>query len=209
MLSNLDNSYQYPNDIIEEINKYINEIMYLKENGLFTSEEDINNAHDSFNKRIIEAEKVAKVLDNVDIIDKVFDEIMIRFQEGFIQNVKYMDQIKSGNFTLEEDVLNNSLFTGNEKIKMDNELKQLRVYTQKYMNAGILLMNLKGMREDGIEQKIRKYIFVNIMKHFVKIIQIYNLKVIKYIIIEKLEKFLVYRVNLQDKKLKEFFYIFL
>ena len=77
MLSNLDNSYQYPNDIIEEINKYINEIMYLKENGLFTSEEDINNAHDSFNKRIIEAEKVAKVLDNVDIIDKVFDEIMI------------------------------------------------------------------------------------------------------------------------------------
>ena len=125
VFSNLDNSYQYPNDIIEEINKYINEIMYLKENGLFTSEEDINNAHDSFNKRIIEAEKVAKVLDNVDIIDKVFDEIMIRFQEGFIQNVKYMDQIKSGNFTLEEDVLNNSLFTGNEKIKMENELKQL------------------------------------------------------------------------------------
>ena len=37
---------------------------------IFTSEEDINNAHDSFNKRIIEAEKVSKVLDNVDIMSK-------------------------------------------------------------------------------------------------------------------------------------------
>ena len=46
-----------------------------------------------------------------------------------------------------------------------NELKQLRVYTQKYMNAGILLMNLKGMRQDGIEQKIRKYIFSHYLDH--------------------------------------------
>ena len=41
---------------------------------------------------------------------------MIKFRENYIFTVKFMEQIKSGNFTLEEDVLNNTLFT--EKIKI-------------------------------------------------------------------------------------------
>ena len=52
-----------------------------------------------------------------------------------------------------------------DNVGLLNELKQLGVYTQKYMNAGILLMNLKAMREDGIEQKIRKYIFSHYLDH--------------------------------------------
>ena len=52
-----------------------------------------------------------------------------------------------------------------DQIGLLNELKQLGVYTQKYMNAGILLMNLKAIREDGIEQKIRRYIFSHYLDH--------------------------------------------
>ena len=52
-----------------------------------------------------------------------------------------------------------------DNIGLLNELKQLGVYTLKYMNAGILLMNLKGIRKDGIEQKIRKYIFSHYLDH--------------------------------------------
>ena len=52
-----------------------------------------------------------------------------------------------------------------DQVGLLNELKQLGIYTQKYMNSGILLMNLKGMREDGIEQRIRKFIFSHYLDH--------------------------------------------
>ena len=39
-----------------------------------------------------------------------------------------------------------------------HELRSLGIYTDKYINSGILLMNLKAMRKNGIEKKIRKYI---------------------------------------------------
>ena len=46
-----------------------------------------------------------------------------------------------------------------------NELKSLGIYTIKYMNSGILLMNLKDMRRDGIEKKIRDFIFSHYLDH--------------------------------------------
>ena len=52
-----------------------------------------------------------------------------------------------------------------DQIGLLNELKSLGIITKKYMNSGILLMNLKGMRKDGIEQKIRKYIFSHYLDH--------------------------------------------
>ena len=100
LLSNLENSLQYPTDIIEGIKNYINEILNLKENGYFISNEEINNFNNSFNNIITEAKKVAKIMDDVQIIDKVVDKIMIKFREGYIYTVKFMEEIKTGNFTL-------------------------------------------------------------------------------------------------------------
>ena len=125
ILSNLENSYNYPTDIIHKLNEHINDIIKLKENGYLISNEDINNFNSSFNNIITEAKDVAKILDNVTIIDKVFDDIMIKFREGYIYTVKFMEEIKSGNFTLEEDVLNTSLFSKNEKNVIENDLKTL------------------------------------------------------------------------------------
>ena len=125
VLSNLENSLQYPFDIIKRIKEYIKELMNIKSNGYFISAEDINSFNNSFTSLILEAEEVAKKLDNIDIIDKVFDRIMIKFREGYIYTIKFMEEIKSGNFTLEEDVLNTTLFSQSEKNKMENELKSL------------------------------------------------------------------------------------
>ena len=52
-----------------------------------------------------------------------------------------------------------------DQIGLLNELKLLGIITKKYMNSGILLMNLKGMREDDIEKKIRKFIFSHYLDH--------------------------------------------
>ena len=125
VISNLENAYQYPPDIIKGIKDYIIEVMKIKENGYLISNEEINNNNNSFINIIEEAKKVAKKLDNVQIIDKVFDKIMIKFREGYIYTVKYMEEIKSSNFTFEEDILNTTLFTQNEKNKIENNLKEL------------------------------------------------------------------------------------
>ena len=123
VISNLENSYQYPNRIIQEIKRYITEIMNIKENGYFISDEDIKNFNNSFIDIISEAKNISKKLDDITIIDKVFDEIMIKFRENYIYTMEFMEEIKSGNFTLEEDVLNTSLFTLVEKKNIETELK--------------------------------------------------------------------------------------
>ena len=125
VLSNLENSYQYPSDIIRGIKDYIIETMDIKENGYFISNENIKNINNSFFNIFSEAKEVAKKLDNVQIIDKIFDNIMIKFREGIIYTVKFMEEIKSGNFTLEEDVLNDTLFNQSEKNKIETDLKKL------------------------------------------------------------------------------------
>ena len=50
---------------------------------------------------------------------------MIKFRENFIYNIKYMEEIKSGNFTLEEDVLNETLFNQSVKRQMEDDIKSL------------------------------------------------------------------------------------
>ena len=52
-----------------------------------------------------------------------------------------------------------------DNIGLLNELKSLGIYVPKYMNDGIMLMNLKAIREDGIEQKIRDFIKTHYLDH--------------------------------------------
>ena len=48
---------------------------------------------------------------------------------------------------------------------MKGELKKLGIVTQKYMNDGIILMNLKAMRNNSIEKKLRKYVSSHFLNH--------------------------------------------
>ena len=48
---------------------------------------------------------------------------------------------------------------------MKEELKSLRIDTDKYMNAGIAIMNLKAMRNNSIEQKLRGYVSSHFLNH--------------------------------------------
>ena len=125
VLSNLDSSYKYPRDIINKIYNYIFEVINLKPNGYFISQEDIDGLSETFFSIFLKSDEVAKKLDNVDLIDTVFDEIMIKFKENYIYTVSYMEQIKSKNFGLDEDVLNKTSFSSNIKNKMEREIIEL------------------------------------------------------------------------------------
>ena len=93
--------------------------MEIKENGYFVSDEEISNFNNSLFNTIINAEEVLKIFGDIEIIDKEFDDIMIKFRENMIYSVKNMEKIKSGNFTLEEDILNETFFFYDEKNKTE------------------------------------------------------------------------------------------
>ena len=46
-----------------------------------------------------------------------------------------------------------------------DELRRLGVYTDKYINTGILLINLKALRNNSIEQKIRNFVSSHFLNH--------------------------------------------
>lgn len=48
---------------------------------------------------------------------------------------------------------------------MRDELNQIGISSDRYMNSGILLMNLKSMRINGVEKKIRDFIDKNFLNH--------------------------------------------
>ena len=45
------------------------------------------------------------------------------------------------------------------------ELRKLGIFTDKYMNTGVMLMNLKAMRNDSIEEKIRNFVYSHFLNH--------------------------------------------
>ena len=45
------------------------------------------------------------------------------------------------------------------------ELNSIGITTDRYMNSGILLMNLRAMRINGVEEKIRKFIQTKFLNH--------------------------------------------
>ena len=61
---------------------------------------------------------------------------------------------------------NNTYFCGPlDFANMNIELLQLKIFSEKYMNSGIVLMNLKAMRNDGIENQIRNFVSSNFLNH--------------------------------------------
>ena len=48
---------------------------------------------------------------------------------------------------------------------MKNELETFHIFTEKYINCGIALMNLKAMRNNGIENKLRKFVSSHFLNH--------------------------------------------
>ena len=52
-----------------------------------------------------------------------------------------------------------------DNIGLTSELKSFGIVVKKYFNSGILLMNLKSMRKDGIEKKIRNFISSHYLDH--------------------------------------------
>ena len=64
------------------------------------------------------------------------------------------------------EVNNSSYFCGPlDFANMNLELLQLQISSEKYMNSCIVLMNLKAMRNNGIENQIRNFVSSHFLNH--------------------------------------------
>ena len=125
VLMNLINSYNYTTDIISKIKNYIIEEINIKDSGYFVTSKDIKNKNETYYSAILKALDILLRLNNENNIDIIFDEIMINFRNNYTDIIKYMEKLKFELFSLEENILNETLFSDNDKYLMETELKKL------------------------------------------------------------------------------------
>ena len=152
VLTNLLNSYNYPYEIIEKIKEFILKEINIKDSGYYISNADIDAKNKTYASIYSEVDNVLEVLNNSDLIDKKFDEIMINFKDKYNDILRYMYQKKYEIFTLEEYRLKETLFTDEVKNMIETKIKE---FTEN------ILINMKRETEYRKEEKIIIDNFIN------------------------------------------------
>jgi len=131
ILNNLYYVKNFLEELKEKIIKKIKNELDIKPNGYFISDYDLNSNEDSFNKIIERISVIVKQLDNDELIDVCFDDVMKSIDNNFTSILKYMDKQKEEFFPLNEDVLKSSDF----KTEFQNEMKD------KIIQEGVQIYN--------------------------------------------------------------------
>ena len=134
MIEYLYQSYKYTEDIFEKIKNYINNEINRKQNGYFISDTEIQKNKESFSPIIKEAKDVAIKLDKDEYIDKLFDNIMINFEDNITDIIIDMENQKDNQFILQESVLKYGLFEDDEKDKIKEEIRKIKVNVNTEIN---------------------------------------------------------------------------
>ena len=86
------------------------ECINLQSNGYFETENELEENEKSYEIISNKATTIAYALDKNELIDKTFDNIMTSFRDKFLTILNYMDDSVYQKFSLEDNVLGNSLF---------------------------------------------------------------------------------------------------
>ena len=124
LFTNLHNSNNYIGKIINLFKKKITNEMDLK-NGYFISQFDIDSNNEIFNNIINESLAIAKKLEDNEYVDKLFDEIMSKFRQSFIDITKDMERQRDELFVPDEITLKGGYFKISEQKNISLELKRL------------------------------------------------------------------------------------
>ena len=127
IILNLYNSDKYITDIIDKIKDYYKDEIGIKDSGFLISNYDINLNNKTYSPVLSEAKEVSTKLDKDEYIDKIFDKIMSNFRNNYTNIMEYMETKKSEQFPLDENTLKTSLFTSNDKNKIETKMSEFRV----------------------------------------------------------------------------------
>ena len=110
-------------EILIEIENKFKETINLEENGYFETQEEINKNIESYDKIASKTFNITYILDNNELVDTTFDNIMINFKNSFLFLFKYIENSLKEKFPLEENVLGISLFDNIYLKKIDQSFK--------------------------------------------------------------------------------------
>ena len=133
VISNLKKVNNNLYEIIKLIKEKIKKAIGLKDNNYFLTNGEIESKIDVFNNLINDAIDIANKLDNDELIDKIFDNIMILFKANITQAIKFMDTIKEQQFALIGNPLN-SFFTISDQKNIAGEIKDLYIEISRKLN---------------------------------------------------------------------------
>ena len=123
VIQNIYNSNKKVDKIIEIVKEKFKESINLQSNGYFETQKEINSNKQSYGQISERAMNISYTLDNNDLIDKTFDNIMIYFRDKFTVLLNYMDKSKGEHFPLKEDVLGTSSFNSTYINQIDTNFK--------------------------------------------------------------------------------------
>ena len=127
ILNNLYYIKNFMKEVIEKIKEKVRKEMNIKPNGYFITDYDLNTNEETFSKIIEKASKISTQLDNDELIDTKFDEVMGNIKNNFTSIIKNMEKQKEDLFPLNEDVLKESSFTSEIQNEMKNNINELGV----------------------------------------------------------------------------------
>ena len=79
-----------------------------------------------------------------------------------IDMINFQDLSEINNITLNENTYIKAIL---DDTSLNKELKQLNIISDKYLNAGVLLINLKSCRKYKIEEKIKQFVKTHYLDH--------------------------------------------
>ena len=162
-ISNLYNSEIKVDEIISKVKQQFKNAIHIKSNGYFETQKEIDINKKSYGEISERAMNISYKLDNNELIDKTFDDLMIYFREQSIVLLNYMDKSKTVKFPLKEDSLSTSIFTqvcinqiddkfNNQKIKILNFIEN---ENNEYLNLiNEKINSVKSEIENTLEQTL-------------------------------------------------------
>ena len=153
-INNIDTSLNSSKNKIDEIKENIKEEIenkiIRKENGYYISANEIEQNSNKYTQIFNSAYDTIVSLNNLDIIDKTFDEIMIGFKDNFTALLRYLEDEKNTQFPLEEDILKDGLFSPEEKQKIKNIMEELG------NNVTLKIKQEQNKYLDNIQREVEK-----------------------------------------------------
>ena len=122
-ISNIYNTKLKAHEIINNIKQKFGEIINLKSNGYFETQQEIDDNNKTYGQKAEKALTIAYNLDNNQLIDKTFDTIMISFRDQFLNLLQYIENSIKTKFPIEENVLE-YLFDEGYNIDLNEFLKE-------------------------------------------------------------------------------------
>ena len=170
VIRNIYNSNNKVNEIIINVKEKFKDSINIQINGYFETQKEINQHKKTYGEKSQRAMNISHTLDNNELIDKTFDNIMIYFRDQFIYLLNYMDKSKREKFPLKEDVLSTSTFPSTYIKQIDNDFRTqkrniinfVKDENNEYMNLiNAKINSLKSSSGNSLEQ-ILSYIQVEL-----------------------------------------------